>query len=178
MPGQLAEGRRARAALLLARGRWEEAAATAIASAAAAEQAGAPVEAARSRTLAGRALAEDGNRDQALEQLARAEAELSACGALRYREQAAHELRRLGHRVAPAATQANNGQGALGLTPRQLEVAELVTEGKTNREIAGHLFLSEKGVESHLRRIFDKLDVRSRTAVAAMVERTHTPSHI
>ncbi|MDQ2939290.1 MAG: AAA family ATPase [Actinomycetota bacterium] len=178
VPGQLAEGRRARAALLLARGRWEEAAATAIASAAAAEQAGAPVEAARSRMLAGRALAEDGNRDQALEQLARAEAELSACGALRYREQAAHELRRLGHRVAPAATQANNGQGALGLTPRQLEVAELVTEGKTNREIAGHLFLSEKGVESHLRRIFDKLDVRSRTAVAAMVERTHTPSHI
>jgi len=41
-------------------------------------------------------------------------------------------------------------------------VAELVTEGKTNREIAGHLFLSEKGVESHLRRIFDKLDIRSR----------------
>ena len=75
--------------------------------------------------------------------------------------------------MAPVIAPAANGNGVLGLTSRQLEVAQLVTAGKTNREIAARLFLSQKGVESHLRRIFDKLDVSSRAALAAMVERSH-----
>jgi DNA-binding NarL/FixJ family response regulator len=124
--------------------------------------------------IAGRALAEGGNRDAAVGELTSAAAQLSACGALRLRDEAAAELRRLGERVAPAISPAANGNGVLGLTSRQLEVAQLVTAGKTNREIAARLFLSEKGVESHLRRIFDKLDVSSRAALAAMVERSHS----
>jgi DNA-binding NarL/FixJ family response regulator len=54
---------------------------------------------------------------------------------------------------------------------REREVAEHVAAGETNRGIAGALFLSEKTIESHLARIYGKLGVRSRVALAALVER-------
>ena len=57
------------------------------------------------------------------------------------------------------------------LTKRELEIALLVTERKTNREVAGELFLSEKTVESHMRNIFVKLGASSRVEVARTVER-------
>jgi DNA-binding NarL/FixJ family response regulator len=50
-------------------------------------------------------------------------------------------------------------------------VAILITERKTNKEVAGELFLSEKTVESHLRNIFAKLGASSRVDVARAVER-------
>jgi DNA-binding NarL/FixJ family response regulator len=61
------------------------------------------------------------------------------------------------------------------LSSREREVAELVAEGKTNREVAGALFLSEKTVGSHLARIYDKLGVHSRAALAAVVARETDP---
>jgi DNA-binding CsgD family transcriptional regulator len=57
------------------------------------------------------------------------------------------------------------------LTARELEIAGLVTDRRTNREIAGALFLSEKTIESHMRNIFVKLGVSSRVQVARAVER-------
>ena len=45
------------------------------------------------------------------------------------------------------------------LTERELEIAELVTDRKTNKEIAAELFLSDKTIESHLRNVFVKLGV-------------------
>jgi DNA-binding NarL/FixJ family response regulator len=54
-----------------------------------------------------------------------------------------------------------------GLTPREVEVLRLVAEGKSNRDIAGDLVLSEKTVARHLANIFVKLDVSSRTAATA-----------
>jgi DNA-binding CsgD family transcriptional regulator len=52
------------------------------------------------------------------------------------------------------------------LTPAELRVADLVAEGRTNREVAAELFLGERTVASHLSRIYAKLGVRSRTELA------------
>jgi len=47
------------------------------------------------------------------------------------------------------------------LSPREREVADRVASGRTNREVAAALFLSEKTIGSHLARIYDKLGVLS-----------------
>ena len=54
-----------------------------------------------------------------------------------------------------------------GLTAREVEVLRLVATGRTNRVIAGELFLSEKTVARHLSHIFTKLGVSSRAAATA-----------
>lgn len=53
------------------------------------------------------------------------------------------------------------------LTPRELEVLQLVAAGASNREIGHELMLSEATVKSHLVHIYDKLGVRSRTSAVA-----------
>ena len=163
---------RATAAVALHTGDPTRAVERALASAAAADDVGAPIEAARSRTLAGRALAQAGQRDRATAELKRAVAELDQCGALRYRSEAERELRKLGHsvhrRTRPGKT---DGVGVGSLTERELEIARLVVDRKTNSEIAAALFLSPKTIESHLRNVFRKLNVFSRADVARAVER-------
>ena len=72
-------------------------------------------------------------------------------------------------RVTRAGRRATSDE--LGLTRREIEVARLVTAGKSNREIAAELFLSEKTVETHLSNVFTKLGVTSRAAVAAVLAR-------
>ena len=52
---------------------------------------------------------------------------------------------------------------AIGLTPRELEMLELVAAGWSNREIAEKGFVSENTVKTHLSRVFDKLGARRRT---------------
>jgi DNA-binding CsgD family transcriptional regulator len=55
------------------------------------------------------------------------------------------------------------------LSPRETEVVMLVLYGHSNRRIADQLFLTEYTIEDHLKRIFAKLGVKSRTALAAKV---------
>ncbi|GGM74418.1 hypothetical protein GCM10011609_07840 [Lentzea pudingi] len=52
------------------------------------------------------------------------------------------------------------------LTPQELQVSLLLAEGKTTREVAAALFLSPKTIEYHLRKVYTKLDIRSRAELA------------
>jgi DNA-binding NarL/FixJ family response regulator len=65
------------------------------------------------------------------------------------------------------ATAAN----AAGLTPRQADVLELLTEGLSNAEIAGRLTLSVKTVDHHISAVLGKLGVRTRGEAAAAAHR-------
>ena len=51
----------------------------------------------------------------------------------------------------------------LGITPRELEILELIARGMSNREIAEKLFVSENTVKTHSSRLFEKLSARRRT---------------
>jgi DNA-binding NarL/FixJ family response regulator len=127
------------------------------------------------RIRAGQALAAAGEPERAAAELARAAADLDACGALRYRDEAEHELRRLGHRRLHRRTRPGKADatGVESLTERELQIARLVVDRKTNAQIAAELFLSPKTVESHIRNLFHKLDVSSRVDVARVVERAN-----
>jgi DNA-binding NarL/FixJ family response regulator len=144
--------------------------AVAAATAALQDATGAPLLAARVRLIEGRALAAAGRREAAVKALSSAEAELDGFGALRRRDEAVRELRRLGRRVLRPAREAASGALA-PLTARELEIAELVAAGRTNREVAEQLVLSTRTIEAHLRNIYGKLEVRSRVELAREVQR-------
>jgi DNA-binding CsgD family transcriptional regulator/tetratricopeptide (TPR) repeat protein len=114
----------------------------------------APYEAARSRVLVGQACAALGDEDAARSELEGARDVFAALGA-------APDIARV----------ASLGHGATGdrhgLTPRELEVLRLVAAGKSNREIASALVISEHTVARHVQNIFAKLGVSSRTAATA-----------
>jgi DNA-binding CsgD family transcriptional regulator len=52
---------------------------------------------------------------------------------------------------------------SLGITPRELEILELIALGLSNKEIAARAFVSENTVKTHSSRVFDKLGARRRT---------------
>jgi DNA-binding NarL/FixJ family response regulator len=70
--------------------------------------------------------------------------------------------------TAPAADRTN---GTLGLTRRELEVLRLIADGRSNREIANELFISEGTAGTHVSNILGKLGVRGRTEAAAIAHR-------
>jgi DNA-binding NarL/FixJ family response regulator len=90
---------------------------------------------------------------------------------VRVRDELRRELRLLGARHEKRGPAVAGSSGLAALSRRELEIAQLVTDRKTNPEIAAALFLSTKTVESHLRSIFRRLGVSSRVEVARAVER-------
>jgi DNA-binding CsgD family transcriptional regulator len=114
----------------------------------------APYEVARTRELIGLACRALGD-DEA------ASLELDAARATFERLNATPDAARMAALTAPA------GASPHGLTARELEVLRLVAAGRSNREIAAQLVISEHTVARHLQNIFAKLDVTSRTAAAS-----------
>jgi DNA-binding CsgD family transcriptional regulator len=164
---------RAAAEVALHTGDAARAAGLALASAATAVDCGAPMEASLSRVVAGRALAAMREVERASEALQAAADDFQMRGAIRHRDRAERELRALGVRIhrRSAAPASANDSGVETLTRRELEIARLIVDRRTNREIAEALFLSPKTVETHVRNIFGKLRADSRVEVARIVER-------
>jgi len=69
--------------------------------------------------------------------------------------------------VAPAAASAPV-RPDVGLSPREIDIMGLISEGKTNQQIARECFLSEKTVKNHVNHIFAKLGVRSRAEAVSL----------
>ena len=160
------------AAALELDGRPSTAAERALDAAAALEEVGNAFDAATSRLLAGRALAECGERDRAAAELEVAAAAFESFGSHRYQLQAERELRKLGRSIHRRTRPGKgDGSGVETLTERELQIARLVVDRKTNPQIAAELFLSKKTVESHLRNTFRKLGVATRVEMARAVER-------
>ena len=108
----------------------------------------------------GVALADAGD-DRAAEELMRAAAVGQELGARTVEELAERALRSLGVRTWRRAA------AGAPLTQREDEIARLVAEGATNREIAHLLFLSPKTVERHVSNVFRKVGVRNRAELAS-----------
>jgi DNA-binding CsgD family transcriptional regulator len=113
----------------------------------------APYEVARTRALVGEACRVLGDEEAAA-------LELDAAREIFERLGAAPDLARIQAR-------ADSAGDAHGLSPRELEVLRLVAAGRSNREIAAELLISEHTVARHLQNIFAKLGLSSRTAATA-----------
>jgi DNA-binding NarL/FixJ family response regulator len=69
----------------------------------------------------------------------------------------------------PLTNRQKNKKDYGGLTAREREVAVLISQGKSNRDTAESLFVSERTIETHVENIFSKLGFSSRTQIAAWV---------
>ncbi|MHB1777965.1 MAG: LuxR C-terminal-related transcriptional regulator [Acidimicrobiales bacterium] len=137
---------------------------------------GALLEGARTLVLAAELLAQSGRSQEAIAQCSAAGDALASSGAQGAAHQARLLLRRLRRAGAGSARGGRVVQGSNSLSRREHQIAELVAQGRTNRQIATRLSLSEKTVESHLGRILAKLGVTGRGAVARAMTGTSPPS--
>jgi DNA-binding NarL/FixJ family response regulator len=155
-PAAVARADRTTALLLAAQGALDDAAGAASAAVAGYDRAPIPFEAAQAWVTLGQIERRRRRKAAARHALARAVEGFGTIGAARAADEAASELRRIGTRTSAGA-----------LTESERRVAELVAAGRTNREAAAALFMSEKTVEANLSRIYAKLGVRGRTELAA-----------
>jgi DNA-binding CsgD family transcriptional regulator len=121
-------------------------------------------EAARTQLLYGSTLRRERRPGAARTHLHTALETFERYGARLWTEQARTELRASGEPVratgAPATQQ---------LTAQQLQIARMVAEGATNKEVAEQLFLSRRTIEHHLRNIFSRLGIRSRVELVRLM---------
>jgi DNA-binding CsgD family transcriptional regulator len=116
------------------------------------------VELARSRLLYGEWLRRRGQRGEARDQILVAHAALTDMGIGAFAHRAQRELSATTWRRASKSAEAPT----IRLTSQELQIAQLIEQGLTNREIGARLFLSARTVEWHLRNIFGKVGVTSR----------------
>jgi DNA-binding NarL/FixJ family response regulator/CheY-like chemotaxis protein len=123
-----------------------------------------PHERAQVELRAGVALAAAGEREEALERLSDSYRCARKLGAGPLASRAAQEVAALGESVAQrlGSRAAAAADGGAQLTRRELEVLRYVAVGRTNKEIAQELFISQRTVDMHVRNLLGKLDCRSR----------------
>lgn len=155
-PRGRAEAVFASAHLLAARGQLDEAAIQADIAIAAYQALDLPVYRARALMMAGSIARRRRLRTHARVLLDEAVVLFTECGAAGYLPRVQAELSRLGERSGPDQ-----------LTATEQQIAVLVAAGQTTHEVAASLFVSRRTVESHLTRIYRKLNVRSRAELAA-----------
>lgn len=132
------------------------------------EQTSARLELARSLVAQGAALRRDGRRVESRTPLARGRDLAHQCGATRLVASAGQELLAAGARPRRISR-----TGLPALTPSELRVAQLAGAGRSNRQIAQELFISIKTVETHLTRVYAKLNLTAadrRTRLSTAVE--------
>ena len=116
---------------------------------------------ARTLLLYGEWLRRERRPREAREQLRAAHELFTKLGMVGFAERARVELRAAGERARKRTVDTRTD-----LTPQETQISQLVAQGATNREIAEQLFVSPTTVEYHLRKVFTKLGVKSRTHLA------------
>jgi DNA-binding CsgD family transcriptional regulator len=119
---------------------------------------------ARTDLLYGEWLRRERRPREAREQLRAAEGLFTEFGMEGFANRASVELRATGEHARKRTVET-----VTDLTPQEEQISQLVAQGATNQEIAAQLFISPSTVEYHLRKVFSKLGVRSRTQLAHRV---------
>ncbi|MEU9522780.1 AAA family ATPase [Streptomyces sp. NPDC048224] len=117
------------------------------------------VDLARTHLLYGEWLRRERRRSDAREQLRTAHGMLEGMGLEAFAERAARELRAAGGSAQPRAVATRHEE----LTAQEAHIARLARDGLSNPEIATRLFISSRTVQYHLRKVFAKLDITSRS---------------
>ncbi|MDT4893188.1 MAG: hypothetical protein QOE97_2223 [Pseudonocardiales bacterium] len=113
---------------------------------------------ARAHLLYGEWLRREGGRVEARQQLHLAQHMFTTMGARAFAERAERELLATGERIPKRSAEASNQ-----LTSQEAQISRFALDGYSNPEIAAKLYLSPRTVEYHLRKVFMKLGIRSRT---------------
>jgi DNA-binding CsgD family transcriptional regulator len=123
------------------------------------------LEAARAQAAYGRFLRRRGERRSAAIRLSQAHAHFTTLGADPFLPDCEAELR-----ICDVGKRSSEVLGLVDLTPQEAVVAQLVSAGQTNRQVAEQLVLSIKTVDYHLGHVYQKLGVRTRMQLAAHLE--------
>jgi DNA-binding NarL/FixJ family response regulator len=135
------------------------------------QRAARPFDRARTLLLLGEHLRRERRRKDARTHLRAALETFEDLGALSWEKRTRAELRATGERARK-----RKSNSLTQLTPQQMQIADLVARGATNKEVAAQLFLSPRTVDHHLRNIFVTLGIRSRAELIRLELEEKSPA--